>query len=208
MNGRNAKLTITEGAHQGMEVPLEQDAILLGRGADCDLPLLDNYASRHHCWIERRDDEWWIRDLGSKNGTLINSHRVQHEQKLVDGDLLCIGATQVRFSNPSDTITYEAVATQPSTRLRLDAPARMVYVDGQPIDPSLSPKQWALLKFLWDHRAQAMSKDAIAAAVWPEADGAIYDYQIDKLVSRLRARLNVPHEDLIETIWGFGYKLR
>ena len=48
---------------------------------------------------------------------------------------------------------------------------------------------------------EALSKDEIAA-VWPEADGAIYDYQIDKLVSRLRARLGEPGEDLIETIWA------
>jgi predicted component of type VI protein secretion system len=208
MNGRNAKLTIMAGAHQGMEVPLVQEAFLLGRGTDCDLPLFDNYASRHHCWIEHRGDEWWIRDLGSKNGTLVNDQRVDREQRLADGDVICIGATQVRFANPSETITYEALPAQSSTRLRVDAPARMVYVDGQPIEPPLSPKQWALLHLLWEHRSEALSKDEIAAAVWPEADGAIYDYQIDKLVSRLRARMGEPGEDLIETIWGFGYKLR
>jgi hypothetical protein len=191
-----------------MEVPLDQDAFLLGRGTDCDLPLFDNYASRHHCWIERRGEEWWIRDLGSKNGTLVENQRVQQEHRLTDGETIGIGATQLRFSNPSDTITYEALPVSAPARLRVDAPARMVYVDGQAIDPPLSPKQWALLHLLWQHQGEAMSKDAIAAAVWPEADGAIFDYQIDKLVSRLRSRLGKAGETLIETIWGYGYKLK
>jgi DNA-binding winged helix-turn-helix (wHTH) protein len=52
-----------------------------------------------------------------------------------------------------------------------------------------------------------VSKDDIARAVWPEAEGVIYDYQIDKLVSRLRSRLGEMGELLVETIWGFGYKL-
>lgn len=208
MNGRQARLTVLAGAHQGMEVALNQDAILLGRGTDCDLPLFDNYASRHHCWIELRDDEWWIRDLGSKNGTLVGGQRVQHEQRLADGETIGIGATQLRFSNPGDTKSYEALPAPPVSRLRVDAPARMVWIDEQPIEPPLSPKQWALLHFLWQHRGEAMSKDSIASAVWPEADGAIFDYQIDKLVSRLRARLGEQSEALVETVWGFGYKLK
>jgi DNA-binding winged helix-turn-helix (wHTH) protein len=35
-------------------------------------------------------------------------------------------------------------------------------------------------------------KDEIASAVWPEAGGIVYDYQVDKLVSRLRERLRSP----------------
>lgn len=208
MSGRDTKLIVIAGAIQGTELLLQEGAVLLGRGADCDLPLLDNYASRHHCWIEPRGDGWWVRDLGSKNGTLVGEQRVQHEYELRDGEVLTIGRTQLRFSDPAATQTYHALdPVTPLPRLEVDVPGRVVRVAGRVIEPPLSPKQWLLLQLLWEQRGTALSKDQIAGAVWPEAEGVIYDYQIDKLVSRLRARLGEAGESLIETIWGYGYKL-
>jgi DNA-binding response OmpR family regulator len=53
---------------------------------------------------------------------------------------------------------------------------------------------------------EAVNKDEIIAAVWPEVEsGAIYDYQVDKMVSRVRERIG---KDWIETVWGYGYRLR
>ncbi len=208
MSERNAKLIIIAGAKQGTEVPLTQKALLLGRGANCDIPLFDKYASREHCWIEPRGDQWWLRDLGSKNGTLVNSVRVQGEHRLADSEVIMIGMTRIRFSDPAETKAYDTALPLEPERLMIDIPAREVILNGQSISPPLSPKQWALLSTLYNNRGKALSKDAVANAVWPEADGAIYDYQIDKLVSRLRARLGQTGDDLIETVWGFGYKLK
>jgi hypothetical protein len=207
MNEKDARLIVIAGANQGQELPLRDEPVLLGRGADCDLTLLDTYASRHHCWIEPRTGEWWVRDLGSKNGTLVSQERVDHEQRLHDGDVLTVGRTQLRFSDPAATRTY-TIPSLAAGQLVLDVPARAVFVNGTVVEPPLSPKQWALLELLWELRGEAVSKDQIARDVWPEAEGAIYDYQIDKLVSRLRARLGDTADDLIETIWGFGYKLK
>ncbi|MGB0389089.1 MAG: FHA domain-containing protein [Ardenticatenaceae bacterium] len=208
MSERNAKLIIIAGAKQGTQVPLAKKALLLGRGTNCDIPLFDKYASREHCWIEPRGDQWWLRDLGSKNGTLLDSKRVEHEHRLGDGEVIMIGLTHIRFSDPAETKTYEAAEPLEPERLMVNLLGREVKVDGKVISPPLSPKQWALLSTLWAHRGEALSKDAIANAVWPEADGAIYDYQIDKLVSRLRARLGDAGDKLVETVWGFGYKLK
>ncbi|MDQ4077672.1 MAG: FHA domain-containing protein [Chloroflexota bacterium] len=206
MDETDAKLSVIAGANQGYELPLRGEPILVGRGPDCDLTLRDNYASRHHCWIEPREDRWWVRDLGSKNGTLVGTERVEHEQRLYDGEIITVGRTQIRFSDPASTKTYRALPD--TTRLVLDIPSRTVQVDGIVVDPPLSPKQWALLTLLWERRGEAVSKDTIARRVWPEAEGSIYDYQIDKLVSRLRARLGKSGEELIETVWGFGYQLK
>ena len=208
MSERNAKLIIVAGAKQGTEVSLTHKALLLGRGTNCDIPLFDKYASREHCWIEPRGDQWWLRDLGSKNGTLLDSTRIEHEHRLSDGEVIMIGLTRIRFSDPAETKAYDTALPLEPERLIVDLPGREVTVDGQIVLPPLSPKQWALLSTLWKHRGEALSKDSIANTVWPEADGAIYDYQIDKLVSRLRARLGEAGDELIETVWGFGYKLK
>ena len=52
---------------------------------------------------------------------------------------------------------------------------------------------------------EAVSKDEIIAVVWPETDTGVYDYQIDKMVSRVRERIG---KEWIETVWGYGYRLR
>lgn len=208
MSERNAKLIIVAGAKQGTDVPLTYKALLLGRGTNCDIPLFDKYASREHCWIEPRGDQWWLRDLGSKNGTLVDSIRVQGSHRLSDNEVIMIGLTRIRFSDPAETKAYDAALPLEPERLMIDLPGRDVILNGKALSPPLSPKQWTLLSTLYQHRGKALSKDTIAHAVWPEADGAIYDYQIDKLVSRLRARLGQANDDLVETVWGFGYKLK
>lgn len=48
----------------------------VGRDAACELHLDDPLASRRHASVEYRDGLWWIRDLGSRNGTLVNGRRV------------------------------------------------------------------------------------------------------------------------------------
>jgi len=57
----------------------------------------DEYASAHHARIESARDGVWLVDLGSTNGTFVNGERVDGRHKLHDGDLLQIGATELRF---------------------------------------------------------------------------------------------------------------
>jgi hypothetical protein len=209
MSQLNAKLIVITGANAGQVLVLEGKPILIGRDPDCDLVLADGYASRQHCWIEQREGAWWVRDLGSKNGTWVGQEQVFQEQPLQDGDLLLVGHSQLRLEAPDGTLTYEAVpVVVPSHSMSLMPEARQVLIDEELVEPPLSPKQWTLLAFLYDRQGQVVTKDEIARIVWPEAEGAIYDYQIDKLVSRLRARLGPAGEDLIETHWGVGYMLR
>ncbi len=101
-----------------------------------------------------------------------------------------------------------AVSEQPG--LRVDITTRQVYVDGRPLDPPLSVKQFDLLWFLYQNRGRVVSKDEIAQAVWPEAQGDVYDANIDRMVSRVRSRIEPDRDDdprFIFTIRGYGYKL-
>ena len=49
----------------------------IGRDADCDVRLDDPLISRHHAEVTRRDDLWWVRDLGSRNGTRVDGEPTQ-----------------------------------------------------------------------------------------------------------------------------------
>lgn len=51
-------------------------AFTIGRGEDCAIRLADPEVSRHHAEIFPQDGVWWVRDLGSSNGTLVNGRPI------------------------------------------------------------------------------------------------------------------------------------
>jgi len=205
-----ARLVSVGGLKSGQATPLLDATTVLGRAATCRVVIEDDFASRRHAQISLRDDGYWLRDLDSKNGTLLDGQPVAGEALLEDGAIIQIGDTRLRFHDPAATMTHPAVKAAESP-LAVDEATRDVWVRGRPLSPPLSTKQFDLLFYLWQRTGQAVSKDELATAVWPEASGAVYDYQVDKMVSRLRDRLRTEAgkaEDLIETVWGYGYRLK
>ena len=74
-----------------------EDAILsIGRDPSNRLPILDSALSRHHCQIERQGDSHAIRDLDSRNGTLLNGAPLLDEL-LRSGDEIKLGASAFIF---------------------------------------------------------------------------------------------------------------
>ncbi len=69
----------------------------LGRHPSNSVQLLDKIVSKEHCIVELRGDQFWLRDLGSLNGTYINAERVQGERQLQNGDEISLGATRARY---------------------------------------------------------------------------------------------------------------
>ena len=56
--------------------PNEGPDVLLGRGDDCDIKLVNDRVSRHHCEILYKDGHYELHDLGSTNGTYVDGVRV------------------------------------------------------------------------------------------------------------------------------------
>jgi pSer/pThr/pTyr-binding forkhead associated (FHA) protein len=69
----------------------------IGRDAGNDVPLSDEAASARHAVLELRDGDWWIEDLGSTNGTLVNGTRIERAERLRFGDELAIGRIAMRI---------------------------------------------------------------------------------------------------------------
>jgi pSer/pThr/pTyr-binding forkhead associated (FHA) protein len=63
----------------------------IGRAEACQIRLEDTYISSFHARIFRRDDGWYIEDLGSTNGTYLNQRRVTSPAELRAGDRLKVG---------------------------------------------------------------------------------------------------------------------
>ena len=69
---------------------------VLGRSRECDVRLPDANSSRRHAEIRYEDETWWIVDLGSTNGTLVNGKRAKRE-RLREGDVVTLGSTDIVF---------------------------------------------------------------------------------------------------------------
>jgi pSer/pThr/pTyr-binding forkhead associated (FHA) protein len=92
------------------ELPLQQEALLIGRQSDCDVVLSLERVSRQHARIERRGDAFWLRDLDSTNGTFLAGRRIE-QQPLHDGDTVRIGDAQLVFkqaTSPDDLTLLDA----------------------------------------------------------------------------------------------------
>ena len=67
--------------------------ITIGRDTDNDVVVDNKLASRHHAMIQKIKDAYFIKDVGSTNGTFINGIRIPNEKyvKLNPGDKISIG---------------------------------------------------------------------------------------------------------------------
>ncbi len=71
--------------------------VSLGRSADADVRLDDRYASGIHARVFNRSGAYFVEDMNSTNGTLLNSRELHGEAQLTPGDLIRIGDTEFRF---------------------------------------------------------------------------------------------------------------
>lgn len=68
--------------------------VTVGRSNGCGIPTTyDSYSSTLHARLYRSGGQIWVEDLGSTNGTYVNSERISQPARLAKGDLLQIGAT-------------------------------------------------------------------------------------------------------------------
>lgn len=70
------RLVITSGAKQGLEIPLGEEPLTIGRSADSGLIIRDDYTSTHHARLFLWGQDWAIQDLDSTNGTFLDETRV------------------------------------------------------------------------------------------------------------------------------------
>ena len=203
-------MLVAHGAElEGERWILDQDRMTIGRASDCDVVLPKRQVSRYHARIERDDNGYTVQDLDSKNGTYVNGQEVGAEPyRLRDGDEIQI-ALYVKLSFVGADATVPLEFTGPYRGLRLDEPARRIFVGGQELQPPLSPAQYRMMEVLYHRESEVVSREEIVQAVWSgeEAMG-VTEQAIDALVHRLRDRIADvdPDHEYIVTIRGHGFR--
>jgi pSer/pThr/pTyr-binding forkhead associated (FHA) protein len=70
------------------------DELTIGRSPGCGVPTPDDiYTSTLHARLFRQHDQLWVEDLGSTNGTFVNSEKITQARRLGKGDVLQVGST-------------------------------------------------------------------------------------------------------------------
>jgi pSer/pThr/pTyr-binding forkhead associated (FHA) protein len=87
----DVKLVVLGGKHPGQEIAVQGSEFLVGRSPECKLRPNSDMVSRRHCMIAIGEGRATIRDLGSRNGTIVNNHKIAGEHELRTGDKIKIG---------------------------------------------------------------------------------------------------------------------
>jgi len=80
----------------GRQHAITEPRVVLGRSRDAGLRISDVNISRKHAELRHEGDTYWVVDLGSTNGTLVNGKRIDR-QRLRDGDRITLGSTEIVF---------------------------------------------------------------------------------------------------------------
>jgi pSer/pThr/pTyr-binding forkhead associated (FHA) protein len=92
-----ACLVVSSGARRGAEFALRSAETSIGRDPAADVSIDEPAASRRHALIVRKRDGFYLRDLGSTNGTYLFGLLRGQEKRLMEGDRFRIGRTEFVF---------------------------------------------------------------------------------------------------------------
>lgn len=96
----------------------------LGRGSENDIPLSDKCASRNHAMFQLvGESNYFLIDLGSRNGSFVNGRRVTIPMSLKNGDRITLGETELEFHCPELTTSPETESSQAEETDSTDAVA-------------------------------------------------------------------------------------
>jgi pSer/pThr/pTyr-binding forkhead associated (FHA) protein len=114
-------LRFISGKYQGGEYPLPSEKeIVIGRGGELDIVLVEDMVSRKHAKITTQQGKIVIQDLGSTNGTFVNGEKIKRA-RLKEGDRVLIGTSILKLM-AADSSTVSA--TKEELNAELDAIGR------------------------------------------------------------------------------------
>ena len=80
----------------GKRHEVDKRRVVIGRSKECDIQLADPNVSRRHAELRQEGSAYWLVDLDSTNGSIVNGHRTARA-KLESGDTITIGSTDLLF---------------------------------------------------------------------------------------------------------------
>jgi pSer/pThr/pTyr-binding forkhead associated (FHA) protein len=147
---------INEGVSRGKRYDLRVPLAHVGRGAHNDIVIDDESVSDTHAKLQRREDGWYLIDLGSTNGTYVGGSRLTHDRRLDGAPDVRFGGVKMNFRAADVPMpaakSTRAIASTPIDRSKLPprqarptAPAKPAPVAPQEEQKSGSVWKWILI---------------------------------------------------------------
>ncbi len=95
-----AVVLVKSGFYEGLEVCVDRDWLVIGRGRSADLILAEPTISRAHAAVGYDAEGFFVQDLGSTNGTMVNGAKVQRTG-LKNGDQIQMGKLALGVTLPA-----------------------------------------------------------------------------------------------------------
>jgi pSer/pThr/pTyr-binding forkhead associated (FHA) protein len=134
------KLRVIQGKPAGKMLVFRPGGdYFLGRGDECHVRFNSDWVSRQHCLVRVRDTGAVLRDLGSRNGTLINGLVCEGEQTLSDGDQVQVGP--LTFEVMLESSAVEAAPEAPEPLHPEEDAAKRSGLDATAPRPALGPDE-------------------------------------------------------------------
>jgi len=107
------QLVVVQGKPEGKVIPLALPVFRIGRGETCHLRPNSDQVSREHVEIAVTTDTVTVRDLGSRNGTIVNGKVIAGVYTLKDGDLIQVGPLTFALSIQGAPVAAPAPSAAP-----------------------------------------------------------------------------------------------
>jgi predicted component of type VI protein secretion system len=143
---------------------LDGPIAVIGRDNSCDVVLKGNGVSRRHCMVCRaKDGGWYLEDLSSANGTLLNGAMLKDRSCLNEGDKFIVMGHILVFSTADKPAAVQPQVSEQSSGMP-GTPGDAEYPPTTKVDPAeLSRRLDALLK-----KNKLSFEDGVAEARQPE----------------------------------------
>jgi pSer/pThr/pTyr-binding forkhead associated (FHA) protein len=114
------QLIVVQGKPEGKVIPLVGEIFKIGRGETCHLRPNSEQVSREHAEFAITGDNVSVRDLGSRNGTLVNGKALTEACTLKDRDLVQVGPLTFAVSIQGAPAPVKTVAPAPPSKAAPD----------------------------------------------------------------------------------------
>ena len=94
-----ASIRVLRGFYEGLEMPVDRDWVVIGRGRGADIVIAEPTMSRAHAAIGYDGEQFFVQDLGSTNGTRVNGS-VEQKAQLKNGDEVQLGKLAMAVELP------------------------------------------------------------------------------------------------------------
>ncbi|MBL8955827.1 MAG: FHA domain-containing protein [Myxococcaceae bacterium] len=93
-------LYVERGPGQGQLVQVRQGQLVIGRASVSELRLQHPSISRRHAMVTRVAEQFYVKDLGSQNGSFVNKQRIATEIEIFPGDTIAMGNAVLKLRGP------------------------------------------------------------------------------------------------------------